>query len=893
MTYVKLCRLIFVAVFGILLAIPVFAQKRESGAIVGTITDKDNSPMPGVSVTAVNPERENVVTYTDKDGSYRFPVLPPGTYEIRAELKEFETSVRKDIRLFVGNTLTVNLNIGLAVSEKVEVTGETPMIDATTTASSKTIPNETIENLPKTSFALDLFTLTPGVGDLSYVAYGAGGSQANAYWFDGVDISNPLDGSYWIYPNYNWIEEVQVVGIGAPAEYGGFSGVVTNSVSRSGSNQYHGLFETFYQNDSLQSNNISDPQLVDLEANKTDLFTDTTGQISGRIIKDKLWFFSSSEYYYTRTAPFGYPPDNSGALVKYKQPRFLNKLTYKVNDNNTLQGFAEWDKTTLNGDFADRFHLPESTRISGGPEWFYNGAWISIPKPETVIDVRYSGYNATYNTLPLHGDIPGHYDFNTGIYSVNAKSFRLRERIRNQVNASLSQHARNFIKGDHDFKFGLEYEHSNANTVDGFNGDKYYYDGVGQNYYDPTSPNWYRTLWEGYDSFSRIRRVSAFAQDDWRINNHVDVSVGVRMDHNHAFLNEAKNIEYKTTPVAPRIGVVYDLKGNADTVIKAHYGHFYDKPITFYIDGLDNFGDTSYQYWYGPSTGWQTYRFVPGTTFYIIDPKFKQTYVQQFTIGVDKALPKNASISAHYIYRNFKNIAEDMETNGIYEEVPFTNPLTGQPMTVFNRVNPDTPNSFFVTNPKGLFRNYHAVEVYGGKRFGPNFSLNGSVVWSRSRGNTDNSDSGASGFTTLFDDPNYNININGKPTYDPTWEFKVTSFYHFPWDVLGSVYFRHFTGDTFTTTFRTDKDLLNQGRVTIFAVPRGSQRLPSRNVLDFRLEKAFPISSGNLKFTVDFFNLLNTGYALTVEDRYQVSTYLQATEFTTPREVRVGVRYQF
>ena len=122
----------------------------------------------------------------------------------------------------VGKTITVNHAIGQTAGETMEISANISLIDTSTPASSKTVDVNIIENLPKFSFALDLFTLTPGVNDLSYVAYGAGGPQANAYWFDGVDISNPVGGSYWIYPNYNWIEEVQVVGIGANAEYGGF-----------------------------------------------------------------------------------------------------------------------------------------------------------------------------------------------------------------------------------------------------------------------------------------------------------------------------------------------------------------------------------------------------------------------------------------------------------------------------------------------------------------------------------------------------------------------------------------------------------------------------------------------------------------------------------------------
>ncbi|HEY7162276.1 MAG TPA: carboxypeptidase regulatory-like domain-containing protein, partial [Acidobacteriota bacterium] len=471
---------------------PVFAQQRESGAIVGHITDSEGGPVPGVKVTAASSERGESVTYTDKEGYYRFPVLSPGTYEIKSELEGFQTVVRSDVRLFVGKTATVDMTISGSVEEAVVVTGETPLIDATTTASSKTVPIETIENLPKTSFALDLFTLTPGIGDLSYVAYGAGGSQANAYWFDGVDISNPVDGSYWIYPNYNWIEEVDVVGIGAPAEYGGFSGVITNSVSRSGSNEFHGLFETFFENDSLVGNNIDDPTIEDLGPDHIDRFSDTTAQLGGRLIRDKLWFFSSFEYYYDKSNPFGFPPDNSGFIGKITQPRILNKFTYKMNENNTLQGFAQWDTWKNNSSCSScRFYLPEATSNSKGPEWFYNASWVSILNPETVVDVRYSGYNSTIDTTPKNGDIPQHCDANTQICSQNAATFRLRDRIRNQVNGSLSYHARDFIHGDHDFKFGIEYEHSNADTVDGYNGGAYYYDGLGLNYYDPSSPNFY------------------------------------------------------------------------------------------------------------------------------------------------------------------------------------------------------------------------------------------------------------------------------------------------------------------------------------------------------------------------------------------------------------------
>src|SRR6202008_4257459 len=105
--------------------------------------------------------------------------LPPGKYEIKAELTGFQTVIRKDVRLFVGNSITVNFVLtAQPLSETIEVSGDSPSIDVTTPATSTTVPLEFIEKLPRSFDSTNLFGLTPGVGDDS-VAYGAGGPQAN------------------------------------------------------------------------------------------------------------------------------------------------------------------------------------------------------------------------------------------------------------------------------------------------------------------------------------------------------------------------------------------------------------------------------------------------------------------------------------------------------------------------------------------------------------------------------------------------------------------------------------------------------------------------------------------------------------------------------------------
>ena len=100
-----------------------------------------------------------------------------------------------------------------------------------------------------------LLNYAPGINNSS--AYGSQGSYGNALLLDGVDTRDPEGGSAWTFFNQNLIQEVQIGGLGAPAEFGGFTGAIMNTVTKSGGNAYAGLFTIRYTRDSLASDNIS------------------------------------------------------------------------------------------------------------------------------------------------------------------------------------------------------------------------------------------------------------------------------------------------------------------------------------------------------------------------------------------------------------------------------------------------------------------------------------------------------------------------------------------------------------------------------------------------------------------------------------------------------------
>ncbi|PWT90542.1 MAG: hypothetical protein C5B54_06980, partial [Acidobacteria bacterium] len=547
----------------ILFSFTLFAQT-QNGAIEGTIEDAEGRAVPGVIITASSPSLigRTTTTYTDRTGYYRFPTLSSGSYSVQAELAGFQTMIRKDVRLFVGTTLTVSFTLEIIkVKEEVEVTEKPPLIDVSTTAVAFTIPPKVVENLPRVERIQDLIALTPGVSDDfggkpidNLVAYGAIGEVANSYWIDGVNVSSPRRGDLTMSYSQNWIDQVHVTGIGAPAEYGGFTGVVANFVTRSGGPQFHGLFDTFFQNQNLTWTNVPDP------GPKTPFKTyDLNAQLGGPVLRDKLWFFSGLEYPNTQT-----PTPGTDQLTTDIYRKLITKLTYKWDNNNTLQGFGIWDSHSFERTGSTPTATPEANYAKNeNPQWNWNATWISLLSPQTSFEVRLSGFNDHSRDIENNPDLSPHYDSGTGIGSVNSWSRLERKESRLQLNAVLSHHARNFIHGSHDFRFGVEFERSLFFYNYQYNGNYRYTDYFGA----PQS----RAYGGNYIIEDTNHRVSSYAEDEWSVTDRFKLSLGVRWDDNRGYAVE-KGLVFKNDPVAPRIGFIWVLDKENQTVIKAHYG---------------------------------------------------------------------------------------------------------------------------------------------------------------------------------------------------------------------------------------------------------------------------------------------------------------------------------
>jgi hypothetical protein len=252
-------------------AAPAYAQvSATSGSINGKVTDTSAAVLPGVTVTIASPNMQGTRTdVTDEQGDYRFPAVPPGLYRLTYELTGFGTVVREGVQVGLGFTATVNTEMRVAtLQETVTVTGESPVVDVSSTTSATNFGQERLAALPNARDFWTVLAATPAmVVNRIDVAGSAAGTQTGYSAYDTIaDQHRPMvegivntegTGAAGWYYDYGSIDEVAIETKGHTAEMP-WPGVWSNFIAKSGGNSYHGKIHADYQNKGVQSQNIDD-----------------------------------------------------------------------------------------------------------------------------------------------------------------------------------------------------------------------------------------------------------------------------------------------------------------------------------------------------------------------------------------------------------------------------------------------------------------------------------------------------------------------------------------------------------------------------------------------------------------------------------------------------------
>jgi hypothetical protein len=297
-----------------MLVCPLLWAQLYTGTVTGVVSDPSGAVVPGAQFQLTDEQRGYVFTATsDTSGSYLFRSLSPGTYRIDVHATGFKSETQSGIILEVNHNLTVNFSLQVgAATQSVEVKGQAPLLAAQDAVTGQVIDRRYMNDLPLIGRSLsDLAFLAPGVTEVdstcpsdsqspganisscpanNFISNGSRMATSN-FLIDGVYTAPIAHGNVW--PNYeppvDSVQEFAVEETNFGAEYGFTGATVTNIVTRSGTNQFHGSAYDFLRNRALDANNFfNNAAGIPLPALRQNNFGATVG---GPIRRDKTFFF--------------------------------------------------------------------------------------------------------------------------------------------------------------------------------------------------------------------------------------------------------------------------------------------------------------------------------------------------------------------------------------------------------------------------------------------------------------------------------------------------------------------------------------------------------------------------------------------------------------------------
>jgi Carboxypeptidase regulatory-like domain len=580
----------------------------------GTITDQAKLVLPGVTVTVTHEGTgQTRQAVTSGEGRFIIPTLLPGTYTVKAELQGFETLTRTGLVLNVGQEITLALSMNLAgVREEVTVTAESPVIETTASNIGTNITSNEIDNTPSAGRSqFSLMQTIPGlvptlqVGSFEGGQFSANGQATtnNLFLVDGqYNNDSRLGGSQGTQARVTLdsMAEYQVQTHQYGAEYGGSTGVVVNSVTKSGSNKVSGRLFEYFQSNKLQA---TDYFLKKAGEDNPDSGSNVFGgSVGGPIVKNKFFFFGNMEYDRAHEAAnLSFPADAAPLAVSYSTttdftgPNNFMRFDYQLNGNNNLS--FRWTRErvlTVNDSIEDDLAILDAARFENDSgDQVLSWSWTSVLNNRTTnefkvghvrenllqgpkalfsdTDSTSAFFDHSWKFIGFHGLEPfdvgpqnSHPDYIAGNRNTYAQNI-----IRDITFDDSLTWLKSGWKGEHTFKAGLSWSRDvaqPAGTAANFIGTINFPTNRPFNAADATTyPFRFSVAMGQFDFNVTDHRLGSYISDKWAVSNKLTLNLGLRYDWQGATPNE-KNA------FGPRVGFAYNVAGDGKTLIRGGFG---------------------------------------------------------------------------------------------------------------------------------------------------------------------------------------------------------------------------------------------------------------------------------------------------------------------------------
>lgn len=652
------------AIFGA--ALTSAAAFADTGGLRVKVLDVAGKPVAGATVKASTVEslvsRQGV---TDSDGFVRLIGLDPSAkYSIEVNSNGFEQLNRDKVRVVSGKNFNLNLALISADDkiERIEVRGRVAQIDTSSTSTGLDLTLDMLDSLPTGRTYQSYLQLAPGTkpssggnpsskSGVNYSDSGGvyGASSDNVYYVDGINVTDNNTGTFGANFNSEIIQEQQVLTGGIPAEYAGGAGLVSRVITKSGSNEFEGSINYYFQNDSLVAKNKN------LEASKYSTF-DTAFTLGGPIIKDELWFFMS---YQLKNRQDDVSDPIAGTLqrsVENESKLGFAKLTWQATENDRFTGSFFNDPTEISGSrVATTLNNRDTARDQGGDNFHleYVHTWDDV-----IFTADYSSHEgeltdlaadtSTRNDVAYLGGSPISSDLEQGGRGSNTTTFR----NSNELKVAVQYYLDTDDFGTHDIKTGYSQTESSFKTSLEYTGDGAQYTSIAAANAGATLGSYANDAWTGTTDLSdadyaRIitnmgssndnayylnlldsdgngtistAELSALAFNStagnptnqvnaYRINmtqtapvemkikgqvfyiqdnwtyDDLAINVGLRTEKYEHISSAGDTIATFDWEIAPRISAAYDINSDGESKISAFWGRYYD-PIRTDMTGF-------------------------------------------------------------------------------------------------------------------------------------------------------------------------------------------------------------------------------------------------------------------------------------------------------------------
>jgi hypothetical protein len=943
----------------VVLFLPAAASAQST--IAGLVKDASGAILPGVTVEASSPaliEKVRAVV-SDAQGRYAIVDLRPGVYKVVFTLPGFTTFVQDAIDLPSNFTATVNgdLKVG-AVEETVTVSGMAPVVDVQNAQRTTVLTRALLDAVPVPRMYQAEGALAVGT-KVSDQNVGGARSAVNPRLtahmsvtkdttidVDGMKM-NTLVGGGDSHPDHNdaMTQEVtvQTAALGAEVSAGGPH---LNLIPREGGNTFSGATYVGYTDSSFQFDNLTD-DLVKRGLQTPDavkMIYDVNASVGGPIKSDKLWFFGSYRNVGNdNIVANSFYPDGSPGVYDQRVRNYTLRLTWQVSPRNKITAYDDYQTKYVGHLYTSGIDVATASRTRPPVIKYTNAVkWTSAVSNKLVFDAGYgtsvNSYTEKYQPgvlkdpfTPAWYATAGRQDITRATTTTASTPQTGTYNFRYMVISSLQ-----YVTGSHAVKAGLQWHIGQTwNTADA-NADlvQRTRDGV------PDSVIVYNTPTRLYALMGAD--LGVYLQDSWTLKR-LTINPGIRFEYFNSSA-QAKAVEggrfvpgrsFPEIPnipnwknVAPRLGAVYNLTGDAKTALKASVNK-YNRNFT--TDFANRYNPLVLQ---SDTRNWSDCDFLPGTStcsalalptnrdgiaqdneigpsnnlrFGLTparhaDAAIERPYDIEYSLAVVRELIRGVSVTGAWYRRDTYNMERQVNTLvsvSDYATFSTPSPLNGEPVLIYN-----------LNRAKQGIVDY--LDTTATDRSKSRINYNGLELSFTAR-----LPKGASAFGGWSADKNVIVSCEGfpaAPTGSSTWDpntfrycdqsqlgipfrhdFKFAGSYPLVWGVQLGAMLQSYAGQPLLVNWSVPANLFPGGRtqsVTVNLAPPGSKYLDRWSQLDLSFRKVFTVGKYRVDGALDMFNALNSNVVLSENQNFG-STLGQPQAILQGRLLRVSSQIKF